>query len=442
MDNRIIAIVGRPNVGKSTLFNRLTGRRQAIEDHRAGVTRDRLYGTTNWRGSDLTVIDTGGITFSEMITIDKQVLRQVEIAIAESAVLVFLLDAVEGITPLDEEIAQYLRRTGKKTLLIANKMDHGKKDWEWYPFYKLGLGEPIPVSSLHGLGTGDLLDKIIENMPEESPCDQQDDYIKVAVLGRPNVGKSSLINKLSGEKERVIVHEEPGTTRDAIDVAVEHEETKYLLVDTAGVRRRSKVKEDVEYYSVLRSLKAAKRADVVLVVLDASEGFTEQDKRIAGIAHEEGKGLIFVINKWDLVSAKDEDLSVIYRKKVREAFTYAHYAPVLITSALTGRGIKKIFNTVKMVEDECRKRIGTGLLNELLRDAVLVNPPPSKKGNRAKLFYMTQPEIKPPTFVLFVNDAKIVHFSYLRYLENRLREAFSFEGVSLKIKLKQKKESR
>ena len=442
MDNQIVAIVGRPNVGKSTLFNRLTGSRKAIEDHTAGVTRDRLYGITNWRGKDITVIDTGGMTFREDIPIDKQVQRQVDIAIEEAGVIIFVLDSVEGITHLDQEVAHYLRRTGKKTLLVANKMDHGKKDWQWYPFYELGLGEPLPVSASHGLGTGDLLDRILEELPDEILIPDDDDSIKVAVLGRPNVGKSSLINKLSGEKDRVIVHNEPGTTRDAIDVSIVYEDTKFLLVDTAGVRRRTKVKEDVEYYSVLRSLKAAKRADVVLVILDASEGFTEQDQRIAGIAHEAGKGLIFIVNKWDLVSAKEEDLSVQYRKKVSEVFSFAQYAPVLITSALTGRGINKLFSVIKKVEEECSKRISTGLLNELLGDAVIVNPPPSKKGQKAKLLYMTQPEIKPPTFILFVNDSKLVHFSYLRYLENRLREAFGFEGVSVKIRLKQKKEKR
>lgn len=430
-------------MGKSTLYNRLTGGgRSAIEDRQAGVTRDRLYGQANWRGRDFTVIDTGGVTFSENVPLETRIHRQVELAIAEAALVLFVVDAGEGINPLDNDVASYLRKTGKKVLLVPNKVDPGKKDWDWYPLYEFGLGEPVPVSAAHGLGTGDLLDKITEELPPEDSAeeDRLRNAVKVAVVGRPNVGKSSLINKLLGEEERVIVSDEPGTTRDAIDVSLQYGESSMVLVDTAGVRRRAKVKEDVEYYSVLRSIKAARRADVVLVVLDAEEGFTEQDQRIAGIAHEAGKGIVFIINKWDLAGPGAEDNAVKYREMLRREFSFAAYAPALFTSALTGRGLKKIFGIIQKVDGETKKRISTSLLNELLQDALLVNPPPAKKGQKPKFLYMTQPDIKPPTFVVFVNDAKLIHFSYLRYLENRLREAFGFEGVSLKIKLRQKRD--
>lgn len=439
MSAQVVAIVGRPNVGKSTLFNRLTGQRVAIEDSHSGITRDRIYGQAEWQNREFTVIDTGGLTFDDDFSIESMVHRQVELAIEEASLVLLVVDAAEGLTVLDYDIANYLRRTGKNVLVVANKVDR-KSDWDPYSLYELGLGEPIAVSSSHGMGTGDLLDHVVEELavPERGDEDQYEDYVKVAVVGRPNVGKSSLVNRLLG-KERVIVSEEPGTTRDAIDVPVEQKGCKMLLMDTAGLRRRSKVKEDVEYYSVVRALKAARRAEVVLVMLDAVEGFTEQDQKIAGIAHEAGKGLIFVVNKWDLVSSTEKETRD-FRERVREEFAFASYAPVLLISALTGRGVDKIGDLVVKVDAESKKRLPTALLNDLLQDALLVNPPPSKKGKKPRIFYVTQPHVQPPTFVFFANDPGLVHFSYVRYLENRLREAFGFEGVPLRLKVKPKKE--
>ena len=439
MSAQVVAIVGRPNVGKSTLFNRLTGQRVAIEDSHSGITRDRIYGQVEWQNREFTVIDTGGLTFDDDFSIESMVHRQVELAIEEASLVLLVVDAAEGLTVLDYDIANYLRRTGKNVLVVANKVDR-KSDWDPYSLYELGLGEPIAVSSSHGMGTGDLLDHVVEELavPERGDEDQYEDYVKVAVVGRPNVGKSSLVNRLLG-KERVIVSEEPGTTRDAIDVPVEQKGCKMLLMDTAGLRRRSKVKEDVEYYSVVRALKAARRAEVVLVMLDAVEGFTEQDQKIAGIAHEAGKGLIFVVNKWDLVSSTEKETRD-FRERVREEFAFASYAPVLLISALTGRGVDKIGDLVVKVDAESKKRLPTALLNDLLQDALLVNPPPSKKGKKPRIFYVTQPHVQPPTFVFFANDPGLVHFSYVRYLENRLREAFGFEGVPLRLKVKPKKE--
>lgn len=439
MSAQVVAIVGRPNVGKSTLFNRLTGQRVAIEDSHSGITRDRIYGQAEWQNREFTVIDTGGLTFDDDFSIESMVHRQVELAIEEASLVLLVVDAAEGLTVLDYDIANYLRRTGKNVLVVANKVDR-KSDWDPYSLYELGLGEPIAVSSSHGMGTGDLLDHVVEELavPERGDEDQYEDYVKVAVVGRPNVGKSSLVNRLLG-KERVIVSEEPGTTRDAIDVPVEQKGCKMLLMDTAGLRRRSKVKEDVEYYSVVRALKAARRAEVVLVMLDAVEGFTEQDQKIAGIAHEAGKGLIFVVNKWDLVSSTEKETRD-FRERVREEFAFASYAPVLLISAFTGRGVDKIGDLVVKVDAESKKRLPTALLNDLLQDALLVNPPPSKKGKKPRIFYVTQPHVQPPTFVFFANDPGLVHFSYVRYLENRLREAFGFEGVPLRLKVKPKKE--
>lgn len=439
----IVAIVGRPNVGKSTLFNRFTGRRTAIEDQVPGVTRDRLYGTVNWLGRSITVIDTGGVTFADGSSIETEVHRQVELAIEEASLIVFVVDVVEGLTSLDHEIAAYLRKTKKKILVVANKVDHGNREWGCYPLYELGLGDPFPVSAIHGLGTGDLLEHIFDQLPPENfaAVDRMEDLIKVAVVGRPNVGKSSLINILLGE-ERVIVTSQPGTTRDAIDVFIDHGGKSFLLVDTAGLRRPSKVKEDVEYYSVLRSIKAIRRADVVLVMLDASEEFAEQDQRIAGMAHEAGKGIIFLLNKWDLVKTAEKGMARRYIDTVQREFAFARYAPIQFTSVTTGRGIGKLFEMIVKVDDESKKRISTALLNDFLQDALLVNPPPTQKGRKARIFYITQPEIKPPTFIIFVNEARLLHYSYLRYIENRLREAFGFEGVPLRLQVKAKKGNR
>ncbi len=439
----IVAIVGRPNVGKSTLFNRFTGRRTAIEDQVPGVTRDRLYGTVNWLGRSITVIDTGGVTFADGSSIETEVQRQVELAIEEASLILFVVDVVEGLTSLDHEIAAYLRKTKKKILLVANKVDHGDREWGCYPLYELGLGDPFPVSAIHGLGTGDLLEHIFDELPPEdfAEVDKMEDLIKVAVVGRPNVGKSSLVNTLLGE-ERVIVTSQPGTTRDAIDVFIDHGGKSFLLVDTAGLRRPSKVREDVEYYSVLRSIKAIRRADVVLVMLDASEEFAEQDQRIAGMAHEAGKGIIFLLNKWDLVKTAEKGMAQRYIDTVQREFAFARYAPIQFTSVTTGRGVGKLFEMIVKVDDESKKRISTALLNDFLQDALLVNPPPTQKGRKARIFYITQPEIKPPTFIIFVNEARLLHYSYLRYIENRLREAFGFEGVPLRLQVKAKKGNR
>ena len=440
MSSPVVAIVGRPNVGKSTLFNRLTGQRVAIEDSYSGITRDRLYGRVEWQGREFTIIDTGGLTFAEEGSLETRVHRQVDLALEEATLVLMVVDAASGLTALDYEIAHYLRQAQKNVLLVANKVDR-QKDWEPYSLYELALGEPLAISSSHGLGTGDLLDAVVENLPAPQVADGEDEdlegTVKVAVVGRPNVGKSSLVNRLLGE-DRVIVSEEPGTTRDAIDVPVEQDGHQLVLVDTAGLRRRSRVKEDVEYYSVVRAVKAARRADVVLVVLDAAAGFSEQDQKIAGIAHEAGKGLVFLVNKWDLVSSEAKETQD-FKEKVREDFSFAPYAPVLYVSALTGRGLKKIGETVAAVDAESKKRVPTPLLNELLQDALLVNPPPTKKGKKPRIFYVTQPHIQPPIFVLFANDPRLIHFSYLRYLENRLREAFGFVGVPLHIKVRQKK---
>lgn len=440
--NNIVAIVGRPNVGKSSLFNRLTGRRTAIEDRESGVTRDRLYGRADWWGRELMIIDTGGIIFGDDDPMEGHIRRQVEIAIDEAAVIIMLVDARQGVTYMDRDIASYLRKSGKPAVLAANKVDPGYDVGEAYSFYELGLGEPFPVSAVHGLGTGDLLDKVLEVLPAEDGEELPDtESIRVAVAGRPNVGKSSLINMIIG-KDRVIVSDMAGTTRDAIDVTLEHNNCRIVMVDTAGIRRKSRVKGAVEYYSVLRAMKAIKRADVVLLILDGETGLTEQDARLVGMSHEAGKALIFVLNKWDLVSVGEEkgkDRAYKYRQEITDTFSFAAYAPVLITSALTGRGINKILDKVQHVHLEWQKRIPTGILNELLSDALAVNPPPSKSKIRStKFYYVTQPKEKPPTFVFFVNDPELVHFSYIRYLENRIREAFGYEGTPLVLKLRKK----
>ncbi|NLZ28653.1 MAG: ribosome biogenesis GTPase Der, partial [Firmicutes bacterium] len=391
----------------------------------------------------ITVIDTGGVTFADGSSIETEVHRQVELAIEEASLIVFVVDVVEGLTSLDHEIAAYLRKTKKKILVVANKVDHGNREWGCYPLYELGLGDPFPVSAIHGLGTGDLLEHIFDQLPPENfaAVDRMEDLIKVAVVGRPNVGKSSLVNTLLGE-ERVIVTSQPGTTRDAIDVFIDHGGMSFLLVDTAGLRRPSKVREDVEYYSVLRSIKAIRRADVVLVMLDASEEFAEQDQRIAGMAHEAGKGIIFLLNKWDLVKTAEKGMAQRYIDTVQREFAFARYAPIQFTSVTTGRGVGKLFEMIVKVDDESKKRISTALLNDFLQDALLVNPPPTQKGRKARIFYITQPEIKPPTFIIFVNEARLLHYSYLRYIENRLREAFGFEGVPLRLQVKAKKGNR
>jgi GTPase len=437
--NNVVAIVGRPNVGKSTLFNRLTTARTAIEEKVPGVTRDRLYGISEWSGRELVIIDTGGVTFGSEDRISVLVRHQVELAVDEANLIIFLLDGREGLTALDEEIGLMLRRSGKPVIPVVNKIDIFEQEAGKFGFYSLGFGDPLTISAVHGKGSGELLDLILNLLPPDSKQEEEHyrpETVKVAVIGRPNVGKSSLINKVLGEN-RVIVSEIPGTTRDAIDTYFEYGEQPYLFIDTAGIRRKSKVKEAVEYYSILRSLKAVQRADLALLMLDGLEGATEQDQRLAGYVDQAGRGLILVVNKWDLARstehAREEYIDLIKRQ-----FSFAPYAHQVFLSALTGWKLDKIFPLILQTWQEQHKRISTSLLNELLEDSVAVNPPPSVKGKRVRLFYMTQPEVKPPTFVIFANEPELVHFSYQRYLENRLRESFGFKGTPIVIKLKKR----
>ena len=438
MSEALVAIVGRPNVGKSTLFNRLTAARTSIEEKVPGVTRDRLYGFTEWAGRTFTVIDTGGITFGKDDRISELVRVQVNVAVEEAQVIIFLLDGREGLTSLDEEVGSLLRRSGKVIIPVINKLDHQGVEAEKFAFYKLGFGEPMAISAAHGKGTGDLLDVVIRELPEEidkaDPYD--DDTVKVAVIGRPNVGKSSIVNRLLG-KERVIVSQQPGTTREAVDTWLTHEGQKYLFIDTAGIRRKSKVKEDVEYYSVLRSLKAVQRADLALLLLDGEEGITEQDQKLAGYVDQIGRGLILVINKWDLAKGK-AGAREEFLDQVSRLFSFIPYAPIVFLSAVTGKNIEKLFPQILIAWQEQHKRIPTALLNELLEDAIAVNPPPTVKGKRLKIYYATQPSVKPPTFVFFANEPELMHFSYLRYLENRLRDSFGFTGTPVILKLKKR----
>ncbi len=438
MNENVIAIVGRPNVGKSTLFNRLISARTAIEEKMPGVTRDRLYGLFDWRGRNLVVIDTGGITFGEADQITTQVQKQVNLAVEEAQIIIFLLDGREGLTALDQEIAEMLRRSGKTVIPAVNKLDTLEKEDDRYGFFALGFDEPLAISASHGRGIGDLLDIICEKLPSdfEQGLLDREDLVKMAVIGRPNVGKSSLINTLLG-KERVVVSKVPGTTREAVDTYLNYNNQPCLLIDTAGIRRKSKVKEAVEYYSVLRSLKAVQRADVALLLLDAESGITEQDQRLAGYVDEAGKGLILVLNKWDLVK-EDKFARQSLENDVKRKLFFASYAPYIFVSALSGWRLDKLMPLVMQIWQEQHKRIPTALLNELLEDAMTVNPPPPVKGKRVRIYYATQPEVKPPRFVFFANEPELIHFSYRRYLENRLREAFGFKGTPIKVNFKRR----
>lgn len=438
MTNNIIAIVGRPNVGKSTLFNRLTTARTAIEEKVPGVTRDRLYGVTEWCGRSMVIIDTGGVTFGRDDQISTMVRNQVNLAVDEAHVIIFLLDGKEGLTALDEEISAMLRRSGKPVIPVVNKIDYHEMDPVKYNFYALGFGDPFSVSASHGRGTGELLDRICNLMPIDADNNEyySEDAVKVAVIGRPNVGKSSIINTMLGE-ERVIVSEIPGTTRDAVDTYFQYGEQPFFLIDTAGMRKKSKVRDAVEYYSVLRALKAVQRADLALLLLDGKDGITEQDQKLAGYVEQAGRGLILVINKWDLVKEKERAREV-YLENIKRNFSFVPYAPVVFVSALTGSKLDKLFPLIVQIWQEQHKRISTSLLNELLEDAIAVNPPSTVKGKRVKIFYATQPEVKPPTFVFFTNEPELIHFSYKRYLENRLREAFIFKGTPIVMKFRKR----
>lgn len=439
MSKPIVAIVGRPNVGKSTLFNQIGKRRVSIVDDMPGVTRDRIYMDAEWLNHTFTMIDTGGIEFEDEDHILKSMRQQALVAMEEADVIVFVVDGRAGLTTADEEVGKMLRNTKKPVILAVNKIDSPQLDNNIYEFYNLGLGDPIGIAASNSLGLGDLLDAVVEAFPKEAEDDKEEDEISIAVIGRPNVGKSSIVNSLIGET-RVIVSNVPGTTRDAIDTHFVADGTKFMLIDTAGMRRKGKIEEAVERYSVMRSLRAVDRADVVLMVINAAEGITEQDKKIAGYAHESGKGVIIVVNKWDIFPDKDDKSTLRFTDDLRDEIGFLQYAPVLYTSALTGQRIPRITELVKYVADQQSMRIQTSVLNELIRDAVSVNPPPSHRGKQLKIFFMTQADIQPPKFIVFVNDPELMHFSYLRFLENRLRESFGFEGAPLKLIVRGRKE--
>lgn len=438
MAKTVLAIVGRPNVGKSTLFNKLAGERVSIVEDIPGITRDRIYFDTEWNGRPITVIDTGGIEPKTDDIILSKMKMQAELAIETADVIAFVCDVRAGLTAADRDIAVMLIKSGKPVVLCVNKIDSiGSLPMEYYEFYELGFdGDPIALSSLHGTGTGDLLDRVLELAPSDGEEEEEDDSIKVAVIGKPNAGKSSIINKILGE-DRVIVSDIPGTTRDAIDTKVENEYGKYTFIDTAGIRRQKKVIDRVEKYSVLRSHSAVERADVCLIMIDATAGITEQDEKIAGLSHEAGKAAIIVVNKWDLVE-KDNSSVKKFTDNIREALAYMPYAPIIFVSAKTGQRVDKLFERINYVNEQACMRISTGMLNDVLNDAVSRVQPPTDKGKRLKIYYMTQVSTKPPAFVIFVNDAELFHFSYQRYIENKLREVFGFSGTPIRIVVRQK----
>lgn len=438
MSKPIVAIVGRPNVGKSTIFNYIGRNRLSIVEDMPGVTRDRIYMDSEWLGRQFTMIDTGGIEFETSDKILTAMRNQAKLAIDEADVIMFVVDGKVGMTTADDEVAAILRNTRKPVLLVVNKVDNMKNEADIYEFYNLGLGDPIALSATNALNFGDMLDRLIENMPTEHVETEDKDQIKVAVIGRPNVGKSSLVNAIIGE-DRVIVSDIPGTTRDAIDTHFTKDGQSYVLIDTAGMRRKAKVDMPVERYSVIRSLRAVDRCDVVLMVINAEEGVTEQDKKIAGYAHEAGKASVIVVNKWDLLD-KDGKTSLRFTETIREELGFMQYSPVLFTSALTKQRIQRVTELVKYVADQHAMRVATSVLNQVVEDATAINPPPSERGRRLKIYFTTQPDVKPPTFIFFVNDPEIMHFSYLRFLENKLREAFGFEGTPLKLVVRGRKE--
>ncbi len=438
MGRPIVTIVGRPNVGKSTLFNRIAGKRISITEDTPGVTRDRIYAECEWLDNHFTLIDTGGIEPNTTDTIFAQMRIQAEIAIEMADVVLFMVDGKEGITANDTEVAQMLRKAKKEIILVVNKMDRFVDEDNIYEFYNLGLGEPISISSSEALGIGDLLDEIISKFDESMNTEVDDDSIKIAVIGKPNAGKSSIINRIIGE-DRVIVSDIPGTTRDAIDTKFESNGKKYTLIDTAGIRKKSKVLESVEKYSVLRAFTAVERADICILVIDADKGVTEQDIRIAGYSHDNNKGMIIVVNKWDLIE-KDNKTFKEFTDDIRQKIAYATYAPIMTVSALTGQRVNKILDAVDEVYSFRNLRVSTGVLNDILTEAVLMNQPATVKGKRLKIYYGTQVAVNPPKYLIFVNDKEIVHFSYQRYIENKIRESFEYKGTPIVIEFRNRSE--
>ena len=439
MSKPIVAIVGRPNVGKSTLFNALAGEMISIVKDTPGVTRDRIYAEVTWLDKEFTMIDTGGIEPDSKDIILSQMREQAQIAIDTADVIVFITDVRQGLVDADQKVADMLRRSKKPIILAVNKVDDFKKYMpDVYEFYNLGIGDPVPVSAASRLGIGDLLDEVAKHFTQEMLEEAEDDRPRIAIVGKPNVGKSSLINRLTGEN-RVIVSDIAGTTRDAIDTDIKYNGREYVFIDTAGLRRKNKIKEELERYSIIRAVTAVERADVVIIVIDATEGVTEQDAKIAGIAHERGKGIIIAVNKWDAIE-KDDKTIYKHTEKIRQILSFMPYAEILFISAKTGQRTGRIFETIDVVLENNSMRVATGVLNEIMAEAVAMQQPPTDKGKRLKLYYITQAAVKPPTFVIFVNDKNLMHFSYTRYLENKIREAFGFKGTSLKFIIRERKE--
>ncbi len=441
MSKPVVAIVGRPNVGKSTLFNTLAGERISIVKDTPGVTRDRIYADVTWLNHEFTMIDTGGIEPDSSDIILSQMREQAEIAIATADVIIFLTDVRQGLQDADAKVADMLRRSKKPVVLVVNKVDSFEKFMpDVYEFYNLGIGEPFPVSSASMLGLGDMLDEVVKYFPEYNKDEEEDERPKIAVIGKPNVGKSSLINKLAQE-DRVIVSDIAGTTRDAIDMDIRYNGREYVFIDTAGIRRKNKIKEEIERYSIIRAVTAVERADVCIIMIDATEGVTEQDAKIAGIAHDRGKGVIIAVNKWDAIE-KDDKTIYKHTEKIREVLSFMPYAEIIFISVKSGQRIGKIFETIDAVLENNSMRVATGVLNEIVAEAVAMQQPPSDKGKRLRIYYVTQVSVKPPTFVIFVNDKELMHFSYTRYLENRIRETFGFRGTALKFIVRERKEDK
>ena len=439
MSKPIVAVVGRPNVGKSTLFNHLAGQQISIVKDTPGVTRDRIYAEVSWLDKNFTLIDTGGIEPETKDIILAQMREQAQIAIDTADVIIFITDVRQGLVDADAKVADMLRRSHKPVVLVVNKVDNFEKLMpDVYEFYNLGIGDPIPISAVGKLGIGEMLDEIVKHFPEDTQEDGEDDRPKIAIVGKPNVGKSSIINKMVGE-QRVIVSDIAGTTRDAIDTEIVHNGKEYVFIDTAGLRRKNKIKEELERYSIIRTVTAVERADVVLVVIDATQGVTEQDAKVAGIAHERGKGVIIVVNKWDAIEKNDKTMRE-YENEVRRVLSFMPYAEIMYVSAVTGQRLPKMFDMIDMVIENQTLRVATGVLNEILMEATAMQQPPSDKGKRLKIYYMTQVAVKPPSFVIFVNDKELMHFSYQRYLENKIRESFGFKGTSLKFFVRERKE--